>query len=51
VAVDRMLQNNIRHLLIVDSQNNANEPIGIITSLDFTRYQEFTDDDKEKYAN
>ena len=51
VAVDMTLQNYVRHLLLVDSQNNANEPIGIITSLDFTRYQEFTDDDKEKYAN
>jgi CBS domain-containing protein len=27
VAADMMLQNNVRHLLVVDSQNNANEPI------------------------
>ena len=42
-----MLKNNIRHLLVVD-QGDANKPIGIITPLDFTRYQEYTvDEDKE----
>ena len=50
VAADMMLQNNVRHLLVVDNQNNPNEPIGIITPLDFTRYQEYPNDDKEKDA-
>jgi hypothetical protein len=45
-----MLQNNVRHLLVVGNQNNANEPIGIITPLDFVRYQEYTNDGKEKDA-
>jgi predicted transcriptional regulator len=48
VAVDMTLQNYVRHLLLVDSQNNANEPIGIITPLDFTRYQEYANDDDKK---
>ena len=49
-AADMMLQNNVRHLLVVGNQNNANEPIGIITPLDFVRYQEYTNDGKEKDA-
>jgi CBS domain-containing protein len=45
VAGDMMLKNNVRHLLVID---NVNKPIGIITPLDFTRYQEYTaDKDKE----
>jgi CBS domain-containing protein len=47
VAAETMLKNNIRHLLVVD-EGDANKPIGIITPLDFTRYQEYTvDEDKE----
>ena len=52
-AADMMLQHNVRHLLVIDrSENNDNssdssKPIGIITPLDFTRYQEYSDD-KEK---
>lgn len=38
-AADMMLQNNVRHLLVVDSHNNAHKPIGIITPLDFARNQ------------
>lgn len=38
-AADMMLQRNVRHLLVVDS-DNADKPIGIITPLDFTRHQE-----------
>ena len=46
-AADMMLKNNVRHLLVVD-EGSANKPIGIITPLDFTRYQEYTaDEDKE----
>jgi hypothetical protein len=32
----------VRHLLVVDDKDNTNKPIGIITPLDFTRYQEYT---------
>jgi signal-transduction protein with cAMP-binding, CBS, and nucleotidyltransferase domain len=46
-AADMMLKNNIRHLLVVDD-GDANKPIGIITPLNFTRYQEYTvAEDKE----
>jgi CBS domain-containing protein len=46
-AADMMLKNNVRHLLVVD-ESSANKPLGIITPLDFTRYQEYTaDEDKE----
>ena len=52
-AADMMLQHNVRHLLVVDRSNdnnnsiNPSKPIGIITPLDFTRYQEYSND-KEK---
>ena len=51
-AADMMLQHNVRHLLVVDHNNdnngiNLSKPIGIITPLDFTRYQEYSND-KEK---
>jgi CBS domain-containing protein len=53
-AADIMLQHNVRHLLVVDSSDNnhnsdANAPIGIVTPLDFTRYQGDIDD-KDKDA-
>jgi len=44
-AADMMLQHNVRHLLVFDNNDNnhndddANTPIGIVTPLDFTRYQ------------
>jgi CBS domain-containing protein len=49
-AADMMLQHNVRHLLVVyrdDDSNNASnlsKPVGIITPLDFTRYQEYAND-------
>jgi CBS domain-containing protein len=47
-AADMMLQNNVRHLLVVDDKDNANKPVSIITPRDFTRYQEYTaDEDKD----
>jgi CBS domain-containing protein len=47
-AADMMLQHNVRHLLIIDDKDNANKPLGIITPLDFTRYQKYVaDEDKE----
>jgi CBS domain-containing protein len=46
-AVDIMLQNNVRHLLVIDDQSSeyVNKPIGIITPLDFTRYQGYEGSD------
>jgi CBS domain-containing protein len=46
-AVDIMLQNNVRHLLVIDDQSSeyVNKPIGIITPLDFTRYQGYKGSD------
>jgi CBS domain-containing protein len=41
-AVDMMLQNNVRHLLVVHKQNDG-KPLGIITPLDI-RSEEYTDD-------
>jgi CBS domain-containing protein len=47
-AADMMLQYNVRHLLIIDDKYNANKPLGIITALDFIRYQKHVaDEDKE----
>ena len=44
IAVDMMVQNNVRHLLVVDKKNNdVSKPIGIITPLDL-RDEEYTDE-------
>jgi len=49
IAADLMLQNSVRHLLVVDkSTSNADRPIGILTPLDFTRYQEVNNEDVDK---
>jgi len=40
-AVDTMLRDNIRHLMVVD-KNDANKPVGIITPLDL-REEGYTD--------
>jgi CBS domain-containing protein len=37
-AADLMLQHNVRHLLVVNNEGK-NKPVGIVTPLDFTRYQ------------
>jgi len=48
IAADMMLQNNVRHLLVVDDKDNVNKPIGMITPRDFTRYQEYAaNEDKD----
>ena len=44
-----MLQYNVRHLLVID-KSDANKPNGIITPLDFTRYQEYPNDEVSKDA-
>jgi CBS domain-containing protein len=40
-AADMMLQYNVRHLVVIDNTSNkdVNQPVGIVTPLDFTRYQ------------
>jgi CBS domain-containing protein len=47
MAADLMLQKNVRHLLVVDTRN-ANEPVGLVTPLDFTRFQEFKNEEINK---
>ena len=37
-AADMMLQHNVRHLLVVNNEGK-DKPVGIVTPLDFTRYQ------------
>ena len=46
-AVDIMLRNNVRHLLVIDNESSedVNKPIGIITPLDFTRSQGYAGSD------
>jgi CBS domain-containing protein len=48
-AADMMLQYNIRHLFVVHDTNGDpnNNPIGILTPLDFTRYQEYANDSEK----
>jgi hypothetical protein len=44
-----MLKHNVRHLLVVDENSkDTNKPIGIITPLDFTKYEEYLRDDENK---
>ena len=50
-AVDMMLRCNVRHLLVIDDSSvEINKPIGMITPLDFTKYQEYTRDDEHQDA-
>ena len=46
-AVDIMLQNNVRHLLVIDNESSedVNKPTGIITPLDFIRSQGYAGSD------
>jgi CBS domain-containing protein len=48
-AIDTMLRNNVRHLLVVDNSSRSpedkNKPVGIITPLDFTRSQDYAGSD------
>ena len=49
IAADLMLKNNVRHLLVVDDNSkNASKLIGMITPLDFTKYEEYVRDDENK---
>jgi CBS domain-containing protein len=49
VAADIMLQNNVRHLLVVDeNKSDISKPIGIVTPLDFSKYQVYTNNQVDK---
>jgi CBS domain-containing protein len=45
-AADLLIENKIRHLLVVDKED-ADKPVGIITPMDFTRYQDSRKSDSE----
>jgi CBS domain-containing protein len=51
-AADKMLQYNVRHWLVIDTDDDdkasLNKPVGIITPLDFARYEEFPNDEVGK---
>ena len=47
IATDLMLKHNVRHLLVIDDNSeDTNKPIGMITPLEFTRYEDYARDDK-----
>ena len=47
-AADMMLQYNIRHLLVVhNATDDSDSPIGILTPRDFTRYQDYANDNEK----
>ena len=49
-AADLLIENKIRHLLVVDKED-ADKPVGIITPMDFTRYRDSRKNDSESNAN
>ncbi|MFY9796179.1 MAG: CBS domain-containing protein [Candidatus Nitrosopolaris sp.] len=49
-AADLLIENKIRHLLVVDKED-ADKPVGIITPMDFTRYRDSRKNDRESNAN
>ena len=51
MAADMMLRCNVRHLLVIDNNSvDLSKHIGMITPLDFTKYQEYTRDGEHKDA-
>jgi CBS domain-containing protein len=52
IAVDTMLRNNVRHLLVIDDdkddESDSKYFVGIITPLDFARIEEFPNDEVGK---
>jgi CBS domain-containing protein len=49
IAADLMLKHNVRHLLVVDGNSkDTTKLIGMITPLDFTKYEEYVRDDENK---
>jgi CBS domain-containing protein len=49
-AADLLIDNKIRHLLVVDKED-ANKPVGVITPMDFTRYRDSRMGESESNAN
>lgn len=48
-AIDLMLKHNVRHLIVIDDEAaDISKPIGIVTSLDLMKYEEYTRDDERK---
>ena len=45
-AADLLIENKIRHLLVVDKED-ADKPVGIITPMDFTRYKDSRKSDSD----
>jgi CBS domain-containing protein len=45
-AADLLIENKIRHLLVVDKED-ADKPVGIITPMDFTRYKDTRKSDSD----
>lgn len=53
IAADTMLRYNVRHLLVIDDNKTGEKSdqkhlVGIITPLDFARYEEFPNDEVGK---
>jgi CBS domain-containing protein len=53
IAADTMLRYNVRHLLVIDDNDDDDKSdlkhfVGIITPLDFARYEEFPNDEVGK---
>jgi CBS domain-containing protein len=53
IAADTMLRYNVRHLLVIDDNKTSEKSdqkylVGIITPLDFARYEEFPNDEVGK---
>ena len=48
-AIDLMLKNSVRHLLVVDNDAlDADNPIGIITPVDLMRYDDYPRNEEHK---
>lgn len=49
IAADTMLRCNVRHLIVVDgTSTDISKPIGMLTPLDFTKYEEYTRTGEER---
>jgi len=49
IAADLMLKHNVRHLIVVDGNSkDTSKLVGMITPLDFTKYEEYVRDDEDK---
>jgi len=49
IAADLMLKNNVRHLLVIDEKSDdVNNPIGMVTPLDFAKVGEYSRNDEDK---